>query len=77
MQAAEYYLRYLPGFQSRLDEMLGRSPMECRQGNHPSSWRRDVDAHNTAYGMSMPFSEKQVIDELRRQQFGFGSSTQG
>lgn len=41
--AAEFYGRHLPGFRGRVDHMLGRSPGECRSGQHPSSWRKDVD----------------------------------
>ena len=42
-RAGEYYLRYLPGFRTRLPQTLGRSPVECRKGHHPSTWRRDAD----------------------------------
>jgi hypothetical protein len=41
--AGEFYLRYLPGFHDRLQDMLGRSPGECRRGEHPTTWRRGVE----------------------------------
>lgn len=37
--AADYHLRHLPGFRSRLDHLLGSDPASCRAGRHPASWR--------------------------------------
>ena len=39
----DFYHRWLPGFKQRLDSWLGSSPSECRDGDHPASWRRDVE----------------------------------
>lgn len=41
--AGEYYLRHLPGFRSRIEPLLGRSPVECRAGQHVDTWRSDLD----------------------------------
>jgi len=43
VRAADYRMRFLPSFRSRLDNMLGISPRECRLGRHPHSWRADAD----------------------------------
>lgn len=56
--AAEYYLRHLPGFRSRITEALGETAAECRRLEHPRNWRaetskllgvyttRELDHHN-------------------------------
>lgn len=42
-RAGEFYLRHLPGFHSRLPALLGRSPSECGEGQHPPTWRKDTE----------------------------------
>ncbi|KOX27067.1 hypothetical protein ADK67_14680 [Saccharothrix sp. NRRL B-16348] len=39
LMAGDYHLRYLPGFRSRLNHLLGSDPASCRAGAHPASWR--------------------------------------
>jgi hypothetical protein len=40
---------YLPGFRGRIDRMLGRSPGECRKGQHAPTWRKAADDQLAAY----------------------------
>lgn len=43
MLAADFYGRHLPGFRSRIDRLLGRSPGECRAGQHRDTWRKGAE----------------------------------
>lgn len=36
---ADYVSRHVPSFATRLNRHLGRSPAECRAGQHPKRWR--------------------------------------
>lgn len=72
LMAGDYHLRYLPGFRSRLDHLLGSDPAGCRAGEHPASWR-------TIPGdVLRPADRLQAKDsgEARRQElhFSFGFS---
>jgi hypothetical protein len=68
--AGDYYLRHLPGFRTRLDHTLGASPPECRQGQHPHTWRTDTDTQLAAYdGARDP--EVNKVDLLGELHFGF------
>jgi transposase len=40
---------HLPGFRGRIDRMLGRSPGECRKGQHAPTWRKAADDQLAAY----------------------------
>jgi len=70
-QAAEYYERYLPGFRSRLDDMLGRSPMECRQGSHPGTWRNEVARYVPSSSAGPTPNGDQPLAVVMRHRFGF------
>ena len=40
---------HLPGFRGRIDRKLGRSPGECRKGQHAPTWRKAADDQLAAY----------------------------
>jgi len=76
-RAGEYYLRYLPGFRARLSATLGRSPVECRKGQHPNSWRQAADQAIEQWVSNLNGAENYLadIDELDAESFGFESQT--
>ncbi|CRK59270.1 hypothetical protein [Alloactinosynnema sp. L-07] len=71
--SGDYYLRHLPGLRSRIAATLGRSPSECRQGQHPDSWRTDVDAliHQNEPTSRHADGPAPAIERLTRIGFGF------
>jgi hypothetical protein len=73
--SGDYYLRHLPGFRSRITATLGRSPTECRQGQHPDTWRSEVDAvlHDGQPSTRLADDPAggRAIDRLRLYGFGF------
>ena len=73
-RAGEFYLRYLPGFRSRLPGTLGRSPVECRKGQHPDTWRRDADLPRSEWAADPDGVDHHLADleHLRAVGFGFG-----
>ena len=55
---------HLPGFRSRIDRMLGRSPGECRKGQHAPTWRKAADDQLAAY-TDVPADQKhQAVEPL-------------
>lgn len=71
--ADEYHLRRLPGFQRRLDHLLGASPGECRRGEHPTSWRQDADRQIAKY-LELPTDparDRSYVDLFGELHFGF------
>lgn len=75
-QVAEYYERYLPGFRNRMNDMLGRSPMECRQGNHPDSWRSEVRPYLPSSNPRASSTDERPLDAIVRHNFGFSAPRQ-
>lgn len=71
--AGDYYGRHLPGFRSRVDRLLGVSPGECRQGEHPDTWRKEAEQLLAKYdGLpSDPDQNEQDVDLLGALHFGF------
>ena len=74
-RAGEFYLRHLPGFRSRLPQTLGRSPVECRKGHHPSTWRRDADQSASEWAADPDGADHHLADinHLGATSFGFES----
>jgi hypothetical protein len=72
-RAGEFYLRYLPGFRARVPQTLGRSPVECRKGHHPTTWRRDADQPITQWPTDPDKVDHHLadIDHLGALNFGF------
>ncbi|MCK2239990.1 MULTISPECIES: hypothetical protein [unclassified Crossiella] len=71
---AEFRLRYLPGFRSRLPRLLGPNGLLCQEGKHPVGWRRVVEAQIQvleAIGRDRGAAKAARI-RLREQDFGFG-----
>ena len=55
---------HLPGFRGRIDRMLGRSPGECRKGQHAPTWRKAADDQLAAY-TDVPADQKhQAVEPL-------------
>ena len=67
---AEIYTRYLPAFRTRLPGMLGRSPTECQQGQHPDTWRRDPDTTITTWPPGSAV-DADAVELLGAADFGF------
>jgi hypothetical protein len=72
-RAGEFYLRYLPCFRTRLPQTLGRSPVECRKGLHPATWRNDADQHASRWPADPNGADHHLadIDHLGAATFGF------
>lgn len=69
--AGDYYLRHLPGFQTRLDHMLGTSPPECRRGEHPKTWRNEAEAELARGTTLFDPADDDYIHQLGELHFGF------
>lgn len=70
--AAEFYGRHLPGFRARVATLLGRSPIECRQGHHPPSWRKELDEQLAEYEQRAEDEQDATdLDRLGDLHFGF------
>lgn len=73
--AAEFYGRHLPGFRGRVDKHLGRSPIECRRGEHPETCDKDIDELLAHYEQQGSASEDgTAIEQLGELHFGFPTS---
>lgn len=72
--AGDYYLRHLPGFRSRINQMLGASPPECRRGEHPTTWRSDTETHLAAYTTPFDSAVDDHVHQLGELHFGFLSN---
>jgi hypothetical protein len=72
-RAGEDYRRYLPGFRTRLPHPPGRAPVECRKGNHPTTWRRDADQPATQWPADPDGADHHLADitHLGATSFGF------
>lgn len=66
--AADYHARYLSGFRTDLDRLLGRDPMACRAGDHPATWRSTTDEQADRYSAVDATSE---LGPLMAHHFGF------
>lgn len=72
--AGDYHGRHLPGFRSRVDRLLGKSPKECRRGDHPETWRKSADDVLTTYPDKWPRPEcddELAVELLGDLHFGF------
>jgi len=75
-RAGEFYLRHLPGFRARLPQTLGRSPVECRKGHHPTTWRRDADQSAARRPPKADCIDLEDIQHLGAVTFGFDLSAE-
>ena len=72
--AGDYHGRHLPGFRSRVDRLLGKSPKECRRGEHPDTWRKSADDLIATYPTKWPRSgldDELAVELLGGLHFGF------
>lgn len=71
--AADFHTRHLPAFRARIDGWLGRSPGECRKGNHPTEWRKDLDSalDQLDHGPTTTGSDEHAEAHLSAMHFGF------
>jgi hypothetical protein len=76
--AGDYHGRHLPGFRSRVDRLLGKSPKECRRGDHPDTWRKSADELLNTYATLPAHPERDdvlAIELLGGLHFGFPPDT--
>jgi hypothetical protein len=71
--AAEFHGRHLPSFRARVDKLLGRSPIDCRKGEHLENWRKEIDTVLGDYenGAGEPGRDDSDVELLRSLHFGF------
>jgi hypothetical protein len=76
--AGDYLGRHLPGFRSRVDRLLGKSPKECRRGDHVDTWRKTADDVIATYATKWPQAgtdDELAVEMLAGLHFGFPSDT--
>lgn len=70
--AAEFYARHLPAFRGRVESYLGEAAEDCRAGNHPEDFRRELDMLIDKW--PDPVSDAEAVDVLAALHCGFGAA---